>query len=74
MATLYEIDAAIMDCVDAETGEIIDEEQLTTLLMERSAKLEGVALWKSRQATSAWHSATLVITGWLTDRDALSRD
>lgn len=45
MATLYEIDAAIMDCVDAESGEIIDEEQLNSLLMERSAKLEGVALW-----------------------------
>lgn len=45
MATLYEIDAAIMDCVDTETGEIIDEEQLNALLMERSAKLEGVALW-----------------------------
>ena len=45
MATLYEIDAAIMDCVDTETGEIIDEEKLNSLLMERSAKLEGVALW-----------------------------
>lgn len=45
MATLYEIDAAIMDCVDAETGEIIDEEKLSALLMERNAKLEGVALW-----------------------------
>ena len=45
MATLYEIESAIMDCVDAETGEIIDEVQLTALLMERSAKLEGVALW-----------------------------
>lgn len=45
MATLYEIDAAIMDSVDTETGEIIDEEKLNALLMERSAKLEGVALW-----------------------------
>lgn len=45
MATLYEIDATIMDCVDTETGEIIDEEKLNSLLMERSAKLEGVALW-----------------------------
>lgn len=45
MATLYEIDAAIMECVDAETGEIIDEEKLNSLLMERDVKLEGVALW-----------------------------
>ncbi|MBR7084867.1 MAG: siphovirus Gp157 family protein, partial [Oscillospiraceae bacterium] len=45
MATLYEIESAIYDCVDSETGEVIDEEKLNTLMMERSAKLEGVALW-----------------------------
>ena len=43
--TLYEIESAIMDCVDSDTGEIIDEDKLTALLMERSDKLEGVALW-----------------------------
>lgn len=45
MATLYEIDSDICECVDAETGEIIDEEKLNALLMERDKKLEGVALW-----------------------------
>ena len=45
MKALYEIDQAIMDCVDLETGEIIDPEKLTALQMEREAKLEGVALW-----------------------------
>lgn len=45
MATLYEIDSAIYQCVDAETGEIVDEEKLNALLMERDKKLEGVALW-----------------------------
>lgn len=45
MATLYEIDAAIMECVDTDTGEIIDEEKLNALLMERNVKLESVALW-----------------------------
>lgn len=45
MATLYEIDAAIMGCVDEETGEVINAETLDSLLMERSKKLEGVALW-----------------------------
>ncbi|MBR7085678.1 MAG: siphovirus Gp157 family protein, partial [Oscillospiraceae bacterium] len=45
MATLYEIESAIYDCVDSETGEVIDEEKLNALMMERSAKLEGVALW-----------------------------
>lgn len=42
---LYEIDEAIMNCVDAETGEIIDEEQLSRLQMERDEKIENVALW-----------------------------
>ena len=45
MRALYEIDQAILDCVDLETGEIIDPEKLTALQMEREAKLEGVALW-----------------------------
>ena len=43
--TIYEIDKAIMDCVDLETGEIIDTEQLDKLQMEREKKLENVACW-----------------------------
>ena len=43
--TLYEIDQAIMECVDLETGEIIDTEQLDKLQMEREEKLENVACW-----------------------------
>ena len=42
---LYEIDEAILACIDQETGEIIDPEQLDALQIEREAKLEGVALW-----------------------------
>ena len=42
---LYEIDEAITKCVDAETGEIIDAEQLDKLQMEREEKLESIALW-----------------------------
>lgn len=42
---LYEINAAIMDCIDAETGEIIDEEALTALQMDFDEKTEGIALW-----------------------------
>ena len=45
MRSLYEIDQAILDCCDMETGEIIDPEKLTALQMERESKLEGVALW-----------------------------
>jgi len=45
MKALYEIDQEILECVDMETGEIIDPEKLTALQMERERKLEGVALW-----------------------------
>lgn len=45
MANLYEIDQAIMSCVDMETGELIDPERLEALQMERDQKIEGVALW-----------------------------
>ena len=44
MRALYEIDQNILDCVDMETGEILDVEALNALQMEREAKLEGVAL------------------------------
>ena len=45
MATLYEINAAMLDCVDLETGEIVDIEQLQALQLEREQKVENVALW-----------------------------
>ena len=45
MRALYEIDQAILECVDPETGEIFNPEQLDALQMEREQKLEGVALW-----------------------------
>lgn len=58
MATLYEIDAAILSCVDLETGEIIDEKQLAALQMERQQKIEGVALWyKNLRSDAAAYKA-----------------
>lgn len=42
---LFEIDAAILDCVDMETGEIIDVEKLEELELTRDAKVENVCLW-----------------------------
>lgn len=42
---IYEIDEAIIGCVDTETGEINDFEKLEKLTMERDAKIENVALW-----------------------------
>lgn len=45
MASLYEIDAAILACIDYETGEVIDIGQLAALQMEREQKIESIALW-----------------------------
>lgn len=42
---IWEIDNAILACVDEETGEIIEPEKLESLQMERDAKVEGVFLW-----------------------------
>ena len=54
MRALYEIDQEILDCLDMETGEILDTEKLDALQMERERKLEGVALWvKDMKAESA---------------------
>lgn len=53
MATLYEIDTAILDCIDTETGEIIDESRLSALNIERDAKIEGVALWYKNSMSDA---------------------
>lgn len=54
MRALYDIDQDILDCVDMETGEILDVEKLDALQLEREAKLEGVALWiKDMKAEAA---------------------
>lgn len=45
MASLYEIEQSILDCIDMDTGEIIDVEKLTGLMIEKEAKIENVALW-----------------------------
>ena len=50
---LYEIDREIMSCLaeitDPETGEImsvvVDSDKMDALMMERNAKIEGVACW-----------------------------
>ena len=43
--TIFDIDQAIMACVDAETGEVIDLDKMNALQMERGEKIENVALW-----------------------------
>ena len=51
--TLYEIDTRIAECIDRETGEVIDVDRLSELVIERDTKLENVALWiKNLDATA----------------------
>lgn len=45
MRPLYEINQDIENCIDSETGEVIDFEKLEALTMEREEKFENVALW-----------------------------
>lgn len=43
--TIYDIDNAITDLIDPETGEILDYEAFADLHMERDKKVENMALW-----------------------------
>ena len=42
---LYDIDNEILDCVDEETGEIIDIKRLEALELERDKKISNIACW-----------------------------
>ena len=42
---LYDIEYEIANCVDSETGEIIDEQRLDALQMAREKKIENILLW-----------------------------
>ena len=54
MTTLYEINNAILECCDTETGEILDFERLEQLQLEKAQKIEGVALYiKNLEAETA---------------------
>ena len=59
---LYEIDKAILACIDPETGELIDEAALTDLQMERTQKIKNVALWLKNLNAS--------VTAYKAERDA----
>lgn len=45
MSSIYEIEQQILDCIDFETGEILDSEKLNALQVERSVKIENIVLW-----------------------------
>lgn len=53
MASLYEINEAITNCVDEETGEIIDIEKLNELQMEMDRKIENLGLWYKNLVSDA---------------------
>lgn len=42
---IYDINAAILNLIDEETGEILDYEAFESLNMERQEKVENMALW-----------------------------
>lgn len=42
--TIYQIDEAILGCIDTETGEV-DVEKLGELTLQREQKIENIACW-----------------------------
>lgn len=46
MASFYELETAIFDLIDEETGELKDYEAFEKLNMEKNEKIENVALWQ----------------------------
>lgn len=53
MANLYEINNEILNCIDAETGEIVDVEKLAELQIARDTKIENIALWYKNLVSDA---------------------
>jgi hypothetical protein len=71
MANLYQIDQGILECLDFETGEIIDPERLESLQMERNQKIENVACWIKNLLSDA--AAIRAEKDALADREAKCR-
>ena len=44
---LYEIDAAILSCIDTETGEVTNEnfDRISQLVMDKEKKIDNLACW-----------------------------
>lgn len=42
---LYEINSQILDCIDPETGEVMDIDRLEELNMAKAEKVDNVACW-----------------------------
>lgn len=50
---LYEIDQAIENLIDDETGEVLDLDAFLNLKMERDRKIENMALWVKNMTAEA---------------------
>jgi len=62
MASLWEIDRRFYDAFDAETGEILDEQLLADLEMEREEKLSNICHWiKNLQSDAEAYKAQKAI-------------
>lgn len=53
MASLYDINNEILECLDPETGEIIDIEKFEGLEIEKEKKIENIALYYKNQLSDA---------------------
>ena len=53
---LYEINSQILDCIDQETGEVMDIDRLEELNMAKAEKVDNIACWvKNLEAVSYTH-------------------
>lgn len=58
MATLYQINQELMNCVDMETGEIFYTEKFNKLQISKEKKIENIALlYKNSMADAAAYKA-----------------
>jgi hypothetical protein len=47
---LYEIEQAILECVDGDTGEIIDVDRLNQLAIDKRTKIDNIISWYKQLA------------------------
>ena len=43
--TLYEIEQSILECVDTETGEVVDFNRMNQLTLDRNTMIDNLACW-----------------------------
>jgi hypothetical protein len=53
MASLYEINQQILECIDLETGEILDDSKYNELELAKEEKLENIALYYKNMLSEA---------------------